>query len=217
MSVGKIVYNTAVLFDRITINKLFIPYQTFGNRYEFGVTTLLERGHNSHYCVADFQIAFDFYAFGNDFSTKVAAQRQRKFHRSVHGQLPCLPDGAQQHLAETLWKDVSCRVTGFTRACCTRSLGLTGHEGIERINGRRFDAYQHVLGSHHDGRPGVAGQHQIVDATVRMCLPRDHLGRPRSVGRDRVGNNVGGHVVAEVRGRGERTVCGPRDHRVLRR
>lgn len=81
-----------------------MPYQSFRNRDKFGMTTLVERRYNSHDNVTNVQIAFDIYSFGYDFSTKISTKRQRELHRFMQGQLLCLANGAQNHLAVTLWK-----------------------------------------------------------------------------------------------------------------
>lgn len=80
------------------------PYQTFGNRDEFGVTTLLEGRYDAHDRVADVQTAVDVHSFGHDLAAKVPSQRQRELDGSVNGQLLRLSDGAQQHLTVALWK-----------------------------------------------------------------------------------------------------------------
>lgn len=59
---------------------------------------------------------------------------------------------------------------------------LTSHENVKRVDGWSFDTHQHFMGLHHGRRPGVAGQHQIVDGAVWVNLPCNHFRRPSILG-----------------------------------
>lgn len=97
-----------------TCNTIHVSkYQTFRNRDEFSVTTLMERRHDAHDDVADVQTAVDFDPFGDDLSAEIPSQRQRELYGLVQGQLLRLTYGAQHHLAVALYKNRTVKKTGY--------------------------------------------------------------------------------------------------------
>lgn len=67
--------------------------------------------------------------------------------------------------------------------CCWATLfpSLTGHEHIEWIDRRSFNAHQHFIVCHHGWRPSVASQYQIVNSVVWVSLPSNHFRWPSSL------------------------------------